>query len=290
MKSAKRLLFLFHFLPLYLFGQKATVPDLTFDKNFYDCENQWIVFPKKPADSTYAYGVIYIDEQAGFTFDLQGTFKVSIDGSFIGKPLINNSIKYRLEANTSNVSLLNPNRLAELHLLKEPDWLKFYKRDPEAIKTMVSWGRHYNHVGGFVKALVYLKKAYAIHRHADGLEFELAYNYNATEQYDKAIEVLNVASKNDPKNFWYYRELGYVYMRLKKTDDAEKYYLLGLENCGDEKQKSEMAYNMAYGFFTDGNKQKFSEWYYKTKGFTADINSVFLKNLEVMNGKLNGIK
>jgi len=287
MKLIKRLIVLLAVLPLFAAAQDIKIPDLVFDKVFYDCENQWVVFPKKPADSAYAYGVIYIDATAGFTFDHQGMLKVGADGVFIGKPLVNKMMKYRLESNISQVSLLSPDRIKELGLPREAEFLKHYKVDPEKTSSMVSWGRHYNHVGAYDKALVYLLKAYSIAPHAAELEFELAYNYNATQKFDKALEVLTTAIKHDQKNYLLYKELGYLHLIQKKLDDAEKAYLSGIDQVNNDQQRSEMAYNMAYGFFQAGNKPKFSEWYEKTKQYITDPNSVFLKNLGLMNGKLD---
>jgi hypothetical protein len=288
MQSIKRLLLLFCILPLYLFGQENPAPDLIFDQTFYDLENQWVVFPKKPADSVYAYGVVYVDAAAGFTFDLQGAFKVMPDGRFIGTP-ITNSVKVRLERNVSKVSALSADRLKELNLPKEAAFLSHYKVDPGNIVNLVSWGKHYNHVGAYERSLVYLLKAYKIEPHAEGLEFELAFNYNATSKFDRAVEVLAVAIKDDPKNFWFYRELGYSYMNNMKLEEAEKSYSAGIKMTQDSLQKSEMAYNIAYGFFKAGNKPKFMEWDQITRQHTTDPQSVFIRNLNILKHKLTGI-
>ena len=281
MKSIKRLSLLFSILPLFLFGQDDTAPDLVFDKTFYDMENQWVVFPKKNTDSVYTYGVIYVDAMAGFTFDLQGTFKVMTDGRFAGTPNVN-SVKIRLEQNINKVSELSLDRLQQLNLPKEAVFLKHYKVDPTKVNNMIAWGRHYNHVGAYEKALGFLLKAYKIDPHAAGLEFELAFNYNATMQYAAAAQILDLAIKNDPKNFWFYRELGYSYMNQKKLDEAEQSYLLGIEHTNDNQQKGELTYNMAIGYFNVRNKTKFLEWYDKAKQYISDPNSVFLKNLNAI--------
>jgi hypothetical protein len=55
------------------------LPTLRFDTNYYDAVDKWVAFPKKDIDSTYPYGFIYIDSQAGFTFNYESRFK--LDGS-----------------------------------------------------------------------------------------------------------------------------------------------------------------------------------------------------------------
>ncbi|WP_256003547.1 tetratricopeptide repeat protein [Pedobacter deserti] len=283
----KCLILLISIAPLFLSAQQKAATDLVFNKNFYDMENQWVVFPKKHTDSAYAYGVVYVDSSAGFTFDFQGTFKVMDDGTFSPKPFSNSgNAKVRLETNIAQVSPLSADRLKQLNLPQEAAFLKHYKVNMEETRNIVTWGRHYNHVGAYAKALEYLLNAYAKEPHAAGLEFELAFNYNATKKFDKAAEVLNVAMRHDPKNFWFYRELGYTYMNLGKLEDAEKTYSAGIDLAGQSPQKMEMAYNMAYGFFSVRNKGKFEEWYKKAEQLIANPNSVMMRNLNDMKQKL----
>ena len=43
--------------------------ELKFDTKYFNAVDKWVAFPKKDTDSTYAYGFIYLDNQAGFTFN-----------------------------------------------------------------------------------------------------------------------------------------------------------------------------------------------------------------------------
>lgn len=270
-------------LPFVTNAQEVPPADLVFDRNVFDCENNWVVFPKKTADSIYAYGFVYLDAEAGFTFHLENFFQIGNDGRFIVKPKnMTGSVKYRLDQNTNKVSSLTVQRQAELGLPAQPDWLKLYKHEaPATTAELTRRGRQFNHIGAFSKAFQDLNKAYALDPHYEGLEFELAYNYNATKAYQKAVDVLISAIKNNDKNFWFYRELGYSYMNLKKIDEAEQVYEKGIAMSTDKAQQAEMAYNMAYTFFQQKNKPKFEIWASKTRSF-ADSGSQFLKNLEVM--------
>ncbi|MEJ7559754.1 MAG: hypothetical protein WKF66_15700 [Pedobacter sp.] len=288
MKYFTRSLFLLLFIPFQLLAQQVSEPsDLVLSTKFYNAENKWITFPKLPTDTVYSYGFLYIDQMAGFTFDFKGTFKVGKDAKLLPRPNPSNaSMKYRLEANTRDVAVLSATRLAELGLTVEPDWLKTYKVDPKLLPTMVAWGKHYNHVGAYEKALEYLLPAYAKDPHYRGLEFELSYAYNASLQFEKAILVLNAAIAASPKDFWFFRELGYAYMASKKTLEAEAAYLKALEYCTVQKDKTEIAYNMAFMYFKLSNKQKFAEWHDKTKSFSPDESSQFLMNLNGMSEKL----
>ena len=116
-------------------------------------------------------------------------------------------------------------------------------------------------------------------KHAEGLEFELAYAYNATEQYEKAVSILRVAIENNPNYYFFYRELGYALIRLNKIEEAEETYLIGIKMSDDKFQQSEMAVNMAQAYFNLKNKEKFKEWAKLTKKY-ADKNSQYVKYIK----------
>lgn len=284
MQKIKRLLFAVLMSLSFIANAQQNVPaDLVFNKSIFDCENNWVAFPKKPTDSLYAYGFVYLDATAGFTFQLESFFNIGNDGKLVAKPKnVNGSVKYRLDQNTNKVSLLTAKRQAELALLAQPDWLKFYAHEePKTTAELTRRGKNFNHVGAFAKAFHDLDKAYQLDPHFEGLEFELAYNYNATQAYQKAVDVLISAIRNNDKNFWFYRELGYSYMNLKKIDEAEQTYEKGIAMSTDKAQQAEMAYNMAHAFFQQKNKVKFEFWSNKTKS-VADPESQFVKNLNAM--------
>lgn len=274
------------YLPFITNAQEVPSPDLIFTKNVFDCENTWVAFPKKTTDSVYAYGFVYLDAAAGFTFHLENFFQIG-NGRFIVKPKnMTGTVKYRLDQNTNKVSSLTAQRQAELNLPAQPDWLKLYAHEaPSTAAELTRRGRQFNHIGAFNKAFQDLGKAYALDPHFEGLEFELAYNYNATQAYQKAVDVLISAINNNDKNFWFYRELGYSYMNLKKIEEAEQIYEKGIAISTEKAQQAEMAYNMAYTFFQQKNKAKFEIWAIKTRAF-ADSGSLFLKNLDAMQQKM----
>lgn len=288
MKYLKRFLFATLIGVSFMVNAQQNVPaDLVFNKSIFDCENNWVAFPKKTTDSVYAYGFIYLDATAGFTFQLESFFSIGNDGKLSGKPKnMTGTAKYRLDQNTSKVSLLTTQRQAELGLAAQPTWLSNYAHEePTTPADLTRRGRQFNHVGAFARAFQDLTKAYQLDPHFNGLEFELAYNYNATKAYQKAVDVLTSAIKNNDKNFWFYRELGYSYMNLKKIDDAEQTYEKGFAIATDKVQQAEMAYNMAYTFFEQKNKSKFEYWSNKTKS-VADAESQFIKNIKAMEQKI----
>lgn len=243
--------------------------ELKFETNFYDAVNKWVVLPKKSTDTTYTYGFIYMDISAGITFHLGGSFFIDKNNKYIGDAEPGHQMtKKRLDnPNIVKMAVLNNKKMAELNLTKEPDWLVHYKFSEDSVENLKQLGYHFNHVGACEKALLYLNKAYKKEPHYKGLEFEIAYAHNHLGQYDKSIPILEKALKNDSKNYSFYRELGYAYSKLNKLDMAEKTYKKGISLSDSNFEKSEMAVNMAQGYFLIKNKAKFDEWAKITKTY-----------------------
>ncbi|MGB1314191.1 MAG: tetratricopeptide repeat protein [Bizionia paragorgiae] len=234
---------------------------LKFDTQYFNAVDKWVAFPKKDTDSTYAYGFIYLDNQAGFTFNYETQFQIKEHNlKSIPKDATVGYAKYRLEPNTSLVAVLNKKQISDLKLPEQPEWLSIYKAGSNEVSYLKNEGFHFNHVGACHLALKPLLKAYGIQPHFDGLEFELAYAYNHLGQFKEAIPVLEKAIENNPKNFYFYRELGFSLVNLNNIEDAEKTYLIGIKKSDNDFEKSEMAVNMAQAYFKLKNKQKFDEW------------------------------
>ena len=178
-------------------------------------------------------------------------------------------MKYRLEPNTSLVSVLTENQISALNLPKEPEWLSIYKEGSDKVDYLKQEGYHYNHVGACEQALKPLLKAYEIEPHFNGLEFELAYAYNHLGQFEKAIPILEKAIENNPKNYYFFRELGYSYLGLNKIDEAEKTYRKGIKMSDNDFEKSEMSVNMAQAYFKLKNRKKFDEWAELTRKYST---------------------
>lgn len=266
-------------LLIVLFSNFCFSQNLSFDKKFTDAVDKWVAFDKSPNDSTYIYGFIYIDEQAGFTFDYGSRFTIK-DNKL--ERLTNNmeaGLKSRLTTNTADVHILTKDELKQLNLPNQPDWLQNYKSNDNTVAYFKNIGFHYNHVGASQKAIAPLQKGYAIDPHYDGLEFELAYAYNATQNHQKAIEVLTKAIQNDAQNFWFFRELGFAYKNMGNLEKAEEIYKKGIAICTDNNQKAEMAVNMVQSYFQAKNKAKFDEWAMLTQQF-IEKNSVFDQYIE----------
>jgi len=279
----KFLLHLLFLIPAIGFSQNT---NLKFDKKYYECEDKWVAFPKSETDSTYSFGFIYLDEQAGFTLNLESQFTVEPSGKLKGFPKDTTSnIKLRLEPNLKLVAIIPDHQVAELNLPIEPDWLHFYKDTEDTIKSLVARGWHYNHVGAPNLGLKFLEQAHKINSKYDGLAFELAFAYNATSQYKKALPFIQQAIKNEPDNYLLYRELGFTQINMNDIKAAESTYEIGIKKSDDNYQKSEMAVNMAQAFYNLGDKKKFKKWEKITKQY-AEKDSDFLEYLKLWGKEL----
>ncbi len=232
---------------------------LEFDTHYYEAVDQWVAFPRKEA-SNYHYGFVYIDAQAGFTFNYESQFALD-DNGLTGIPKDSLAmIKHRLQPNTVKVAVLNEAQREALQLPEIPDWLEVYKSDDNDVAYLKSIGYHYNHVGACELALTPLLKAYDIEPQHEGLEFELAYAYNHLGRFDDAIKIITKAINNDPQNFYLFRELGFAMLYSERVEEAEKVYRASLTLAKTKAEKAEVAINMAAAFFRLQDRTKFDEW------------------------------
>jgi tetratricopeptide (TPR) repeat protein len=259
--------------------------NLQFDKRFVECEDRWVSF-KMNQDSTYSFGFIYIDPQAGLTFNYEGRFRVSNEGKFIYKKQQTNPIKVRLEPNQVRVALIPDLKFDELGVEIIPEWLQFYKGDTSSVERLYRWGYLYNSWDMCEKALTYLERGRQINPKFKGLELELSYAYNALNQYDKAISVLKGAIKSDPSNVLLYKELSYAELKLGKLDKAEETCSKVINLCDDKSIKSEMAYNIAYEFYKRKDLDKFQYWSNTVRKW-GDNGSPIIKALDSITDDLN---
>lgn len=110
---------------------------LKFDKRFVESEDRWVAF-QMDKDGTYSYGFIYIDAQAGLTYNYEGNFKITDEGVFVPKKLDSTSLKVRLQPNNVKVAFIPESKFSELKIDAIPDWLKYYKTDSALFKDFTA--------------------------------------------------------------------------------------------------------------------------------------------------------
>jgi tetratricopeptide (TPR) repeat protein len=258
---------------------------LKFDKRFVESEDRWVAF-QMDKDSSYAYGFIYIDAQAGLTLNHEGSFKISRTGSFIPKKIDSTSIKVRLSPNNVLVAFIPESKFEELKITATPEWLKYYKTDTATIERLYRWGFMYNGWNECAKALTYLEKAEKINPKFKGLEVELAFSYNCLNQFDKAISFLKSAIETNPTDAYTNKELIYAQIKSGQLDKASESCRKALKVCKDTTYNAENCYNLLYEFYLKKDKQNFALWLDETKKWTAGQSNL-VRSIKMMEEELS---
>ncbi|ESU18690.1 hypothetical protein FCR2A7T_20920 [Flavobacterium cauense R2A-7] len=257
----KLILFIVLFSTIYSVAQDK----LNFNTKFTQSEDKWVAFS---ADSlgSHIFGFIYIDSEAGLTFDYSGSFKIDSNGKYLlKKKEMEGAIKHRLQPNNVLVAIIPESHFAELGVSKFPEWLKYYKEDENTIERLYKWGYMYNGWGECAKALEFLEKANKINPDYKGLRVELGFSYNCLGQSQKAISILKAALKTEPKDAYIYKELLYSQIHNDQLDDAVKTYDKVVAEIADKTYNAENAFNILGVYFRQKNIKKFNEWIKKTQ-------------------------
>lgn len=262
---------IFTLLVLFFVMNISAQTKIQFDKKFVQSEDKWVAFSP---DSTGAhpYGFIYIDPQAGLTFDYEGTFKIDPTGKFILKRReIDGQMKYRLEPNNNLVAFIPESKFGELNVEKVPDWLKNYKTGEGSVQRLYQWGFMYNGWNECEKGLEYLEKAEKIDPEYKGLRVELAFSYNCLKQYQKAVDILKIALQKEPLDSYTNKELIYAETKNGNLQDAENVCRKVFKECADKTYNSENAYNVLQAYYIKKDIEKFNKWF-------AEANSYLMSN------------
>lgn len=265
------------FFLLTILTIKLSAQSLKFDKKNTQCEDKWIAY-QMDKDSTYTFGYIYIDSQAGLTFNYEGKFKIDNNQKFniietaIKKDKV--SLKARLEPNRIALAEIPESKYQELNIQKVPDWLKFYKTDENTIERLFKWGFMYNGWEECEKALTYLEKADKIDSNYKGLQTELAYSYNALEKFDKAEIALKKAITQNPKDCYSLKELAYTYNHQNKIEESIDTYNVMISICSEKNWLQETAFNIAYAYYIIKDKIKFNYWNSEARKWLKTENNI----------------
>jgi tetratricopeptide (TPR) repeat protein len=257
---------------------------LKFDKTNVQCEDKWIAFQINK-DSTYNFGFIYIDSQAGLTLSYEGEFKIDNKGKF--NKIESNAkkevgfMKVRLQPNRVAIAEIPESKFKELNIEKVPSWLKSYKTDENSVGRLYRWGYMYNGWNECEKALTFLENADKIDPKFKGLQTELAFSYNALGIFDKAEISLKKAITANPKDCYTYKELAYTYTKLLNFEKVIETYETMAKICSEQNFIQETAYNLAYEYFKNKDKVKFKKWKIEAEKWSKSENQ-FTKKLNQM--------
>lgn len=257
---------------------------LKFDKRNVECEDKWIAY-QMDKDSLYTFGFIYIDAQAGLTFDYEGEFRIANDGTFIPSRKIEPGLKSRLEPNRNAIAVIPEEKFKELHIDKVPAWLKLYKGDENSIERLFRWGYIYNGYNECAKGLTYLERAQKINPKFEGLAVELAFSYNCLGQYDKAITVLNTAIESNPTNAYLFKELIYAQLKSGNLALAAETCKKAISVCTDKTYHSENCYNLLHEYYLKKDRLNFNAWLTEAKKWPTS-NEIIKRNIKLMEDEL----
>lgn len=234
---------------------------LNFDKKLVQSEDQWITFPADTLGS-YPYGFIYIDPQAGLTFNYENSFTIDSNGKFIlEEQETTASMKYRLDPRQSVlVAFIPESKFSELKIEKTPDWLSIYKKGENSVEQLYNKGYRYNGWGECEKALEFLEKAKKTDIEYKGLRVELAYSYNCLKRYSEAIEILKKAVKDDPLDAYINKELIYAYVNNGNLKEAKNICRKVVKDCPDKTYNAENAYNILQTYYMKNDIANFNDW------------------------------
>lgn len=257
---------------------------LIFNKRNVQCEDKWIALQMNK-DSTYVFGFIYIDSEAGLTLNYEGEFRIT-NNVFVRQKEDMRSLKVRLKPNRIAIAEIPEDRFKELGINKTPEWLKFYKENENSIERLYRWGFMYNGWDECAKALTYLEKAEKINSNYKGLEVELAYSYNCLGQYDKAILALQKALEANPTDAYVNKELIYAQIKSGQLDKAAESCKKALTICNDKTYNGENYYNLLCEFYVRKDKVNFNLWLSETKQLTSK-NTMMTQNIKKMEDEMS---
>ncbi|MES2544800.1 MAG: hypothetical protein V4548_07935 [Bacteroidota bacterium] len=243
--------------------------NLTFNKRFVECEDKWVVF-EKDEDGMYRYGFIYIDSQAGLTYNSEGSFKQDANGKFEVTKIENTNIKARLKPNNGKVAFIPENLFKDLKIEKTPDWLKFYKNDLNTAKRQYKWGFMYNGWNECAKALPFLLKAKELDPNYEGLAVEIAFSYNCLEEYKKAVEILEEALKQNPKDAYISKEYIYSLTKINGIDKATAQFYKSSKLGIDTLYNAENCFNIMQYYYIQKDVKNFNIWYAELKKWPTE--------------------
>ena len=141
----------------FFLGQSKQ-PDIAFDSDYFNAVDHWVVLPKKPTETSYLLGYIYLDAASGFTFVFDSFLTIGSEDSWSSFSTLKNFIfKTILNKNAPLVAIIADDKIKELQLLEKPQWLKRYDSD-NTPDVLVGKGSQYNAIGKSDLALPFLEK------------------------------------------------------------------------------------------------------------------------------------
>jgi tetratricopeptide (TPR) repeat protein len=251
---------------LVLFGVGAAYaqefPPLS--QHIADCENKWILSESAKSDEVRELGYVYVDPTAGVTIELHGEVELDQSGALVRRPsLLEGKARVIVRvASNGVVACLSDNQTERLGLPHEWEYRDNYKDNRQAGPHYTAWASHFNQIGGFDRALEFVKLARAENYSSSKLELENGFALNALGRYDEAIQLLIEASRRYRDDVEITAELAYAQLSLHQYQSAIELYrrALSLDRRRATTRRSEFAHNIASAYGQLGDTKSEREW------------------------------
>lgn len=256
--------------------------ELKFNQKIIDCEDRWIALQ---TENGYAYGFVYLDNSAGLTLLLNGSFTITENNRYVradtGKKLI------RVLLNIEKAALIPNEKFAELHIQEVPAWLAFYRTTNRNIDRLYRMGYIYNRWNEQEKALDYLNAVKKIDRRYPGLDGEYELAYRRLENFDESERYFYRRLRITPHNTDWNKSKQEIFFLTQANEmiKAESIYTQALRSCPDEMIKAEMAYNIAFQYYKLKDKSKFKHWQNEVNRWVIP-EDIYTDKMEMMAAKL----
>lgn len=257
--------YLFILLLLCADGAKAQ-NGLKFDKLLIDCENKWIAISLDDGIK-YAFGYVYLDNSAGLSFKLKGSFIIENN---VYLPKEAPELRSRIEPSEVKVSVIPSKIFAELKIENSPSELKYIGKNNSRDRYLIlaqtnrKWKR-------FKLAEKYDDLASGTYTHFrfDGGEF-------VTETVSSPQKTRKIKAFNGNYTDSYKQEIFWL-AQANKMRAAELTYIDAIRYCDDEVAKADMAYNIAYQYYVMSDIKKFNIWSEEVKRWIVKDNNYVAK-------------
>jgi tetratricopeptide (TPR) repeat protein len=229
------------------------------------CENRW--FAAEGTSGKLFLGYLYIDPEAGFTFEHYGDFRIDGGQATVVKSDLRD--KARLIVRVTNnfpARCLTPTQATALGLEPNPAWMKFYEDKRAPGEHHANWAYFYNHIGASEIALEHVSKALAAGESSESLAFEHAFALNVLSRFDEVVALLT-PNVSRTKSGDLVAELAYAHLMLAKFEEAIGLYSRAID-LGSSR-RWEFATNIAGAYERLGDTRKRDEWLNRASDFKA---------------------
>jgi len=174
-------------------------------------------------------------------------------------------------------AILSAKHFKELKIEATPQWVEPYYTYADTLEHNYRWGCYHTEEIDPVVGINYFEKVYKVSPHYkgvkvpmdkiawvnhQGIEMKLGQAYNETQQYDKAISLLNAAILNDPAYIPFYQELINTYFKKEDWNMLIETAKQGLTQITVAKsdQKRDLAACVAHGYEELKNEEQGKYW------------------------------